>query len=94
MLRFALLLGLAGCVAGRPPVATAIDAQRANVPLATLETGRTLVIKKCGGCHATPMPSDHTAMEWPKSLDEMAGRANLANDERRAIEQYMLAMLR
>jgi nitrate/TMAO reductase-like tetraheme cytochrome c subunit len=83
---------LAGCAPRTPPYATAIDANRANVELAELEQGRALTIRKCGGCHQTPMPHDHTAAEWPTKLDEMAARANLDLRQRHAIEQYLVVM--
>lgn len=76
-----------------PPRATAADAMRANVSVAELEDGRKLVIRKCGGgCHRPPLPSDHTAAAWPKALDEMAPRASVSFDERRAIERYLVVM--
>src|SRR5438477_10612597 len=86
---FAFVLGaFAGCAQRIPPMVNASDAQRANVQLADLEVGRTVLIRKCGGCHQPPMPSDHTAAEWPSKLDEMSMRADLHADERRAIQQY------
>lgn len=82
-----------GCATRMPPRATPADAQRANMTLAELEDGRKLVVSKCGSrCHAPPMPSDHTALEWPESMDEMSPRAGVSGDERRAIERYMVAM--
>ena len=88
----ALLLA-AGCARRMPPRATPADAQRANMTVAELEDGRKLVVAKCGSrCHQPPMPSDHTALEWPKALDEMSPRAALSPSERRAIERYLVAM--
>lgn len=87
------LLVAAGCARRMPPRATAADAQRANLTLAQLEEGRKLVVAKCGSrCHQPPLPDDHTASEWPRSLDEMSPRAAITANERRAIEQYMIAM--
>jgi hypothetical protein len=78
-----------------PPHATAIDADRAHVALAELDRGRELLITKCGGsCHRPPLPSDHTAGEWPAKLDEMAGRARLEPEQRHLIEEYVTAMAR
>jgi hypothetical protein len=82
---------LAGC-GSAPPVATAGDAARANVQLADLEHGRTLMIAKCGGCHRAPMPTDHRARDWPHSLDEMTDRAKLDPTQRHLIEQYLVTM--
>ncbi|MCX5741566.1 MAG: hypothetical protein NT062_03600 [Proteobacteria bacterium] len=87
-----VLLLVVAC-AGKPPVATPADALRANVPLAQLAQGRTLLIQKCGGCHKPPLPGDHAAHEWPTSLAEMSGRAKLDGAQQHAIETYLLAML-
>ena len=94
MLRTAVigLLALGAC-APPPPHATPTDAIRVNVELAQLEHGRSLLLQKCGGCHTPPHPSEHTAAEWPVRLDEMAARSNLDPDQRRAIEQYLVAVL-
>ena len=75
-----------------PPMATLADARRANVQLAELQDGRTLVVRKCGNCHAPPVPKDKTAGEWPKQLDEMALRANLDTKQRFLIQQYFVVM--
>ncbi len=84
-------LALAGCRI-TPPRATPADAQRGNVELAQLAEGRALMVRKCGNCHAPPMPKDHTASEWPAKLDEMAGRANLDPRQRFLIQQYFVVM--
>lgn len=92
-----LALGLAfaysaGCAGGLPPLATSVDAQRANVELASLQEGRSLLLRKCGGCHRAPLPRQHAAAAWPRKLDEMSARANLDGLQRRAIEQYLVVM--
>lgn len=89
-----VLLGalIAGCAGAPPPIATGVDAQRAHVALADLQQGRTLLVQKCGGCHHTPLPSEHVAADWPKKLDEMSDRAKLDVGQRRAIEAYLVAM--
>jgi len=91
MRRLVVLLGLTAC-SGAPPIATAVDAQRAHVELADLEHGRTLLVAKCGGCHQVPLPSAHTARDWPIKLDEMAARSKLDAEQRRSIEKYLVAM--
>ena len=93
MTKYLLLLALVGCAPRTPPAATAGDANRANVELAELQQGRTLLIQKCGNaCHTTPMPSDHTVMEWPHHLDEMSERAHLEPMQRALIEKYLVTM--
>jgi cytochrome c5 len=88
----ALAAGGAGCGRQLPPLATSADAQRANVELASLQEGRTLVLRKCGGCHRPPLPRAHPAAEWPGKIDEMAERSNLDLAQRRTIEQYLIVM--
>jgi hypothetical protein len=90
--RFALLVIVAACARRSPPQVTAADAERANIELAELQQGRKLLLGKCAGCHKTPMPSDHTAAEWPKMIDEMADRANLDVRQRKLIERYLVTM--
>jgi len=86
------LVGAASCARRVPPAVTAADAQRAQLPLAELDQGRTLTIRKCGRCHDTPMPSDHTAADWPELIGEMAERSKLEGDERTTIMRYLVAM--
>lgn len=93
--RLALVLALgaaAGCAGMSPPAATALDASRANVALAELQTGRKLLITKCGSCHRPPLPSAHSRNEWPSKLDEMSERSKLDVVQRQRIEQYLVTM--
>ena len=83
---------LVACARRIPPIATAADAERSQIPLAELEQGRKLVLGKCSRCHDTPLPSDHTASEWPAMIGEMAERSKLVGGERSAIERYLVAM--
>jgi hypothetical protein len=92
MKQIALLLVLAACSGRTAPHATAADAQRANVELAELEEGRTLLLRKCGGCHKTPIPNDYSPAEWPKQVDDMAPKAKLDARQHALIEQYLITM--
>jgi hypothetical protein len=96
MLRAALVVAawgaLAGCAGSSPPPVSALDASRANVQLAELQSGRTLLMRKCGGCHRVPMPSDHTAHDWPAKLVEMSDRAKVDDQQRHLIEAYLVTM--
>jgi cytochrome c5 len=85
----AIALGACGM---SPPKATPADAQRANVQLAELQDGRTLMVRKCGGCHAPPHPGEHASSEWPSKLDEMADRSKLDPKQRYLIQQYFVVM--
>jgi cytochrome c5 len=88
----AAIVGGLGACRVTPPRATAADASRANVQLAELVDGRKIMVTKCGNCHAPPMPSQHSAAEWPGKLDEMAGRANLDGHQRYLVQQYFVVM--
>ncbi len=93
MKKLLLLVAIVGCAPRTPPAVTASDASRANVELADLQQGRTLLVQKCGNsCHMTPMPASHPAAEWPKKLDEMADRAHLQPMQRALIEKYLVTM--
>lgn len=90
---FALLASAAAaCAPHGPPQVTAADAQRSNIEIAELQQGRKLLLGKCAGCHRTPMPSEHTATEWPMKLAEMADRAKLDFSQRALIEKYLVTM--
>jgi hypothetical protein len=92
-LSLVIFLSLAAACARRvPPIVTAADAERVQMPLAELDQGRTLTIRKCGRCHDTPMPSDHRAADWPELIGEMAERSKLEGDERTTITRYLVAM--
>jgi cytochrome c553 len=80
------------CARRSPPQVTAVDAERGNVEIAELQQGRKLLLGKCAGCHKTPMPTDHTAAQWPKLIDEMADKAKLDATQRGLITKYLIVM--
>jgi len=86
-----VLCALVGCGVSLP-TATVNDASRANVQLADLQSGRSLLVSKCGSCHRPPMPADERARDWPKQLDEMTERANVDVAQRHLIEEYLVTM--
>ena len=91
--RLVVIAALAAGCRVAPPRATALDADRAHVELAVLEQGRSLLVSKCSGaCHRAPLPSEHTAAEWPAKLAEMATRAGLDVTQHALIEQYLVTM--
>jgi len=93
--KWLVLALVAGCGRVVPPHASAVDAERSHIAVGELERGRSLLVSKCGAsCHAAPLPSAHTAREWPASLDEMSSRANLTIGDRHLIEEYLVAMSR
>lgn len=85
----ALLVTLVACTTP-PPQVTALDAQRANVAIEQLDKGRSLLISRCSGCHATPLPAQQTAAAWPQKIDEMSERSRLTVDEHKLIELYLV----
>jgi hypothetical protein len=85
-------LCLAAACTAPPPQATSIDALRGHVELAQLQEGRSLLVKKCSGCHATPRPAEHVSADWPVKLGEMSERAHLDLTERSLIERYLVVM--
>ena len=76
-----------------PPPVTAELARagaRQHVDLATLHEGRALFASRCIECHTLPAVSQHSATEWPRLIDEMAGRASLKSTQRDAVLAYIL----
>jgi cytochrome c5 len=87
---------LIGCesTSHAPPPVTSQMARvgtKQHVDLATLHEGRRLFVSRCIECHTLPTVSAHSAAEWPRLIDEMAGRANLKPAERNAVLAYILA---
>jgi mono/diheme cytochrome c family protein len=88
---------LVGCqsTSHLPPPVTPQMAVRAgpkqHVALTTLREGRTLFVSRCIECHTLPSVAEHAAAQWPRLIDEMAGRANLKPAERNAVLAYILA---
>jgi hypothetical protein len=86
-----VIVTAAGC-GGAPPVVTPADAARANLALADLEHGRDLLVGRCSGCHAAPLPNARPIADWPRELDDMGARAHLDRKQRQLIEQYLITM--
>src|SRR6185436_2389232 len=91
-----LVLGIAGALSGcggmSPPSAIPLDASRVNLQLADLQNGRSLLMRKCGGCHRVPLPAEHSPHDWPAKLGEMSARAHVDDQQRQLIEQYLVTM--
>jgi hypothetical protein len=60
--------------------------------IAMLREGRALFVHRCIECHTLPAVSSHSAQQWPRLIDEMAGRASLKPAEREAVLAYILAV--
>jgi hypothetical protein len=92
---FAVCL-LGGCESTQrvpPPVTSQMAKVGAtqHVDLAGLRRGRSLFVSRCIECHTLPAVSAHSVTEWPRLIDEMAGRANLKAEEQSALLAYILA---
>jgi len=95
MFRAALVLCVSGVLAAcgtSPPPVSPLDASRANLQLADLQDGRSLLLRKCGGCHRVPLPAEHPSHEWPAKLSEMSARAHVDDQQRQLIEAYLVTM--
>jgi mono/diheme cytochrome c family protein len=75
-----------------PPVTAELERAggRQHVNLARLHEGRALFVSRCIECHTLPTVSQHSATEWPRLIDEMAGRAGLKSTQRDAVLAYIL----
>ncbi len=58
---------------------------------ATLETGRSLFLARCGHCHTLPAVAAHTAQQWPGIVAHMSKRSGLKQDQGQAVLAYILA---
>jgi len=90
----AAVLG-AGCTRPSVPPVTASDVERASARWpgtghADLDSGRSLFIARCSGCHVTPQPASVVASEWPSHVQEMRERAGLSVDQAALVERYLV----
>ena len=91
------VLGLLGACAGQIPHVSPAQRELAgrqwpNLTPESLEEGRRLFIFRCSGCHTLPLPSAHSAAEWPGVIGEMAERAGLNAQQMSRITQYLVAV--
>jgi len=73
------------------PQMTATSRGKRGPDLSTLETGRTLFVRRCIECHTLPPIWKYSHEDWPKVVDDMAHRASLKPRERDAVVAYILA---
>ncbi len=90
-------LAFAGCESTSSPKAPPVMAAMTKagggqqVDLATLNSGRSAFVNRCGGCHALPGVNEHTRAQWPGIVAEMATRSGLKPEQRSAVLDYILA---
>jgi cytochrome c5 len=90
-------IALTACAGATPPPVNAGDASRAaarwpGTDRAQLESGRTLYLERCSGCHAPVDPASIAADAWPAHLAEMRERAKLGDDELARVERYLITI--
>ena len=56
---------------------------------AKLLSGRKIYVDHCGGCHNLHFPKEFTAEQWKVKIDEMAAKANVNDQEKQLILQYL-----
>ena len=86
---------LLGCAAIPPPLVTPAhvkwaDATWPDATLASLDEGRTLLLRKCNDCHNTPTMSQETPAKWPDKIEEMGQRAHLKPTDIELIKRYVV----
>lgn len=61
----------------------------ATATLEELNKGKTLLMDKCGSCHATPSPRKHDSNGWVTTLDRMQPQAKISDNEKALIFKYL-----
>jgi hypothetical protein len=79
------------------PHATLADAERARavwpgIDVATLEADRAAFVQRCAGCHALPLPLQHTPAEWRALVPVMGKRSKLGPEVLAPIERYLVTL--
>ncbi len=89
-----LALALSGCVDQTPQPGPAHLQYAATHGIATtlpdLQEGRTLVLRKCAGCHSSYRFKNGTPEGWPAIMDSMALEAKLTPHQDSLIRNYLL----
>jgi hypothetical protein len=67
------------------------QAKAADVTPESLEHGRLAFVDSCGQCHDHPDLSAYKLSKWPKTVDDMIGRAEIKDDEvKRDVRRFVL----
>ena len=90
---------LPGCVGGRLPQITPVQAQWAGqqwpgMELAQLGQGRRLYVNRCSGCHNLVLPAAKDLDQWKLILAKMAVKAKLNEGQRELIWRYLQTVKR
>ena len=73
------------------PVPGTMMAMRSKTPLATLDTGHGVYMRKCGECHTHMLPDEITSEHWHAVVPGMAWNAGLEPAEEKALLEYLIA---
>lgn len=60
-----------------------------NANIDELVKGRALYVANCSSCHALYLPEKFTKAEWIKSIDQMAPKAKITDQEKQLILAYV-----
>jgi hypothetical protein len=92
----ALTAVLPACAAALPyPQPTDVGVAQVGWPGTTqtdLERGRTVYLRRCGGCHLLHRPSEVTAAKWPGVVGKMAPRAKLSPADGADVLRYLVVL--
>ena len=66
-----------------------IPASEDPVTQQRLLSGRKLYVDHCSGCHNLHLPQEFEATIWKENLDEMQANAEISNDEKQLIYEYL-----
>jgi len=61
-----------------------------SVSVSDLNKGRELYVNHCGSCHSLYLPNQYSAPVWQHNLDEMQARANITDDQKKLIHDYLV----
>ncbi|MGC4122752.1 MAG: hypothetical protein QM765_50905 [Myxococcales bacterium] len=85
------LVLVAGCVAALAHPGPE-DARRSGVSVERLAQDRAIYVARCSSCHALHLPRELPASKWPAEVRDMAEKAKLPEEEREAIERFLVTM--
>ena len=89
-LAFTLLVsvGVASCTTTKVAEATKPTITSKPLP-ATIAAGSAIYSAKCGRCHRLYPAAAFTAAKWEKNVEDMAPRARLTDEERKAVLAFV-----
>ena len=71
---------------------TALQTKFKEVTMQTLTAGHAIYIGACTRCHLAESIAKISEEHWPALLDDMAGKANLTEAEKDAVNKYVLSI--